>query len=248
MAAQSGSSGGATKRKRVGQDKNPNAAPATSRKRGSDKVNTDRAVAVAKADDVDLHTYIVCNQSEFQLRAERRLDGGGFQHEWTLKFRDGLRIAEDDNEIDAINKVLAGEWSDGQAGPKHFQRIGRLAGLGIIKHGLEGPPMETWEATAEQHRVAIAKAAGLLADPDRVVKAIRYEKQSPERTPEREPSALVIAQLEAELAVLRAGAGGHPVARTAAEVATGAAAPAPVANGGGDDPLLEAGSVELASS
>lgn len=246
MAATSRAGTGGAKRKRVGQDNNPNAAPASTRKRGAEQVDTVKAAAIAQADDVDLHTFIVCNQSEFQLRAERQLPGGGFQHEWSLKFRDGLRIAEDPAEIEAVEKVLAGEWVDGSVSSKHFQRIGRLAGLGIIKHGLQSPPMATWEATADVHRVGIAKAAGLLDDGDAITAAIRYEKQSPDRKPEREASALVIAQLEAELAVLRASKG-TPLKRTAAEVATGAAAPASVAPEDGD-PLLGVGSVELASS
>lgn len=246
MAAAKTVSTSGARRKRVGQDNNPAAAPVVGRKRGSEQVDTERAAVVAQAADVDLHTFIVCNQSEFQLRAERQIPGGGYQHEWSLKFRDGLRVAEDDAEIEAIEKVLAGEWVDGNVSSKHFQRIGRMAGLGIIKHGLQAPPMDTWEGTADVHRVAIAKAAGLLGDADKITAAIRYEKQSPERKPEREPSALVLAQLEAELAVLRA-ADGVPATKTAAEVATGAAAPASVAPNE-DDPLLGVGSVELASS
>lgn len=190
----------------------------------------------AHAKTLTREVHIVCRSSEFQLRAPRELQGGGFVSEWSLKFGDRGFKAGTDEEIEAVEKILNGEWTDGSVGSAHFQSLGRKNGLGIVTYGLELAPIPNWEGIADQHRVAFAKGAGFLDTQDQIAAAIRYEHESDQRNPPREPALVTIAHLEAELGMLQA----HAPAQVAE------AGSAPLADVDGDVPLV-AGSVELGS-
>lgn len=158
---------------------------------------------------------LITGRGGFQLiSGGKDPDTGQWHEEWTLEFGRKGFIEGDARTIDAVEKVLAGEWVDPSSprvSPKDFQRNGRIARLQVVKHGLETPPTPKWDHMAPDTRVERALEVGMLETPDQVRKAIRYEKQSAERTASlpksqrRDAEPQTVALLEALLQALDAG-------------------------------------------
>lgn len=154
---------------------------------------------------------LITGRGGFQLKVGGPLPDGSYEQPWDLTFGSRGFIEADAETVAAVEKVLAGEWSDRSVQGKDFQRNARTARLAIIRHGLETPPIPSWERLASDSRVDVALQSGLLDTQEKVAKAIRYEKQSKERTSQlppdqrREEDPVTLAKLEALLTAQRAG-------------------------------------------
>lgn len=224
MAAEKGKTPGKTQRRTTGkgpQSRNKASVDKAGSAKNADVSNRSRSRAETKAavaGDVELAralakervTHITCHQSMFQLRAERVNVENGRDipvSDWTLDFGTRGFIAADEATVEAVEKVLAGEWSDGRVNGIVFQRNARKAGLSIVVHGLANPPITTWDKLSADRVVRVAFEAGALDTPEKVAQAIRYENESPERTPAREPRQVVLDELAQVEAVVAAGGG-----------------------------------------
>ena len=147
----------------------------------------------------------IAGRGGFQLRADRELPDGTYVEGWSLKFGRRGFIVGDEKTVAAVEKVLAGEWTDGRVTGRDFLKNAKRCGLKIIRHGLEKPPFDTWDETGSEARVDLALRIGKLRTPAQIAEAIRYEKQSPKRQPAREADAVTVAKLEALLAAVRGG-------------------------------------------
>lgn len=129
---------------------------------------------------------LITGRGGFQLiSGGKDPETGKWHEEWTLEFGRKGFIEGDDRTVAAVEAVLDGTWEDPSSprvSPKDFQRNGRMARLSIVRHGLELPPTPAWDSTASDSRVENALSAGFLATAEQVRKAIRYEKQSEDRT------------------------------------------------------------------
>lgn len=199
------------KRQRVGKKATAQGSGTSTPKGGAPKPSATEAAVAAQEDSVDPTTWITCQGSgSFQLRAAFDKPDGTSDPEWTLEFNEaGLAEATPD-DLAAVEQVLAGTWTDRRVAGRVFAENARMVGLGIKKFGLEAPPMATWDTLEENQVVPVAIAAGAIQTVEAVKRAIRYEKQSGERQPKRDPRASIVAQLEAQLQVLEASAGGAP--------------------------------------
>lgn len=148
---------------------------------------------------------LIAGRGGFQLRAGGPKPDGSYEQPWELTFGKRGFIAADDETVDAVQKVLDGEWTDGSVGGRDFQRNASIARLQIIRHGLESPPIPAWDNLGSDSRVEIALEAGVLRTPAAIKKAIRYEKQSGDRTPKRAPDETTLGMLEALLGAQQAG-------------------------------------------
>lgn len=158
---------------------------------------------------------LVTGRGGFQLiSGGKDPETGKWHDDWTLEFGRKGFIEADERTVDAVQKVLAGEWEDPtspRVSPRDFQRNGRIAQLQVVKHGLEGPPIPSWDALASDSRVETARQAGLLSTDEQIRKALRYEKQSAERTRampkdrQRAADPVTVQLLEGLLAATNAG-------------------------------------------
>jgi hypothetical protein len=199
---------------------------ARSRSRAAAKVEVPAALEAAEAIATERVTHITCWQSMFQLQAERENSVNGHVTQvadWTLDFGTRGFIVADDETIAAVEKVLAGQWTDGRVPASHFQRIAKKAGLAIVTYGLAQPPIPTWDKLPPSRVVAVAFEAGALDTVQKVAQAIRYENEGPERTPAREPRRVVLDELAQVEAVVAAGGGS--VAQNAAPAVAGIETP-----------------------
>lgn len=196
-----------TKRQQVGS-KGKEQGSGTQSARGAAPRPTPSDVAATKqAESTDPKTYITASgTSEFQLQSAKQNGDGSHTPERTLRF-DAFGLAEaNDEDLDAVKQILAGEWSDGRVSAKTFQDNARMVGLGIHTYGMEQAPIPTWESLEPEQKVPVAMAAGMLSTVDATKRAIKYEKQSSKREPSRKADDKVVAQLEGHLAVLEAQA------------------------------------------
>lgn len=197
--------------------------------RGATPKPTPQTAAVEAQQEALEPVTLISGRGGFQLRCGGPLPDGTYEQEWGLVFGKKGFIVADDETLEAVKKVLAGEWTDRSVSGQQFLRNARIARLQIIKHGLETPPIPAWESSAPDSRVDIALMSGNLATADDIKKAIRYEKQSPERErpgqKPRQPEPVTLAKLEALLAAQEAGvkvAGVNPSVGAAASAnATG---------------------------
>lgn len=154
---------------------------------------------------------LISGRGGFQLRCGGPRPDGTFEPEWHLQFGKKGFIVADDETLAAVEKVLAGEWSDGQVHGEVFRRNAKTARLQIIRHGMETPPIPAWEGLSSDSRVDVALQAGMLRTADAIKRAIRYENQSTERTAQlpakdrRDADPVTVAKLEALLMAQSAG-------------------------------------------
>lgn len=152
---------------------------------------------------------LISGRGGFQLKSGRQLPDGTHEQPWDLTFGRKGFVQADAETLEAVEKVLKGEWSDGPITGRDFQRNARIARLQIVRHGLETPPIPAWDDLASDSRVDVALAAGALRTPDAIAKAIRYEKQSPQRMiaggGARDQDEVTLAKLEALLGAQRTG-------------------------------------------
>lgn len=188
-------------------------------------VETDRVKSIVENSEYDTERRFVCvaNTSEFQVQADRVEVINGtpvYKPEITIKFTNGVKYLEEGSEeLEIIQKILDGKWSDGRVTPQVFMTNARYAGLQLFRTGLAEPPMPSWDKIASDKVVKIAMNAGLLETEADFVKALRYEKESPEREPAREPRVEVVSELEGELLKLRhTGNDGEEVAAPASAI------------------------------
>jgi len=140
-------------------------------------------------------TFLVANTSSFQLRAQRIDEHNQAIPEVSLKFING-RCVPTEEELALAQDVINGVHTDGYVNSLQMQRAAKMVGLQIVKSGLAQPPMQTWDTQSEKKVVETAKAAGLLEETKQILNAIRYEKESLEREPSREPRQIVLEDLD----------------------------------------------------
>lgn len=212
------------KRQRVGKDPQVQGSGTRSARGEAPKASPDKKAEKAAKAGLDRVVHVTCARSgSFQLRQEVNEPNRPYQQEWTLRFGDRGFVEADEATLDAVRKVLDGKWSDELVGPETFQRNARMVGLGIKTYGLETAPIPSFDLLAEDRAVTVAYDAGALGSVDAVKAAIRYENESPEREPAREPRDMVLRQLKALLDTYEAkGSGGAPTA-TVTDTAGGAA-------------------------
>lgn len=201
MAASSGKT--KARRQTVGKGSRASGGGTRSARGEGPKASSEERAEKAAKSSLQRVTHITCSKSgSFQLRAEHNEPGEPYVEEWTLNFGDRGFVEASDEELDAVRKVLAGEWSDRRIGPKVFQNNARMVGLGIRTYGLEQPPIPSFDELSDDRAVRVAYDAGELRTADAVRAAIRYENESPERDPSREPRERVLKDLKDLLASL----------------------------------------------
>lgn len=134
---------------------------------------------------------VMADTSLFQLNAEReRMHTSGYREvipERVLKFVRGKAIGEvTDEDIETVDKIIKGEWSDGRVTGLQFQKNARLVNLRLVHPGIVRIPMPTWSTLPGDQVVQVALAAGVLTDARSIEQAITYEQQSPLRTVEND--------------------------------------------------------------
>lgn len=147
----------------------------------------------SKYDD-ERRTLVTCASSTFQYRSHRIVDGKEIP-EGYFKFSNG-RMLPTDEELEIAKQIIRGEYTDGHVPASHFQRIAKIARLQIVDTGFAAPPMVTWDSVDPAKVVDIAQSAGLLSDINSIKQALRYEKESEERTPSREVREVVVKNLQ----------------------------------------------------
>lgn len=169
---------------------------------------------------------IMADTSLFQLRCEREeLRADGFRQQVparTLKFVKGKAQRVTDEDVEIVEKIIAGTWADGRVTGPEWAKLARNAKLRIIHPGLVTIEMPTWDTLPSSQVVQVAMAAGYLSSPSDISRHLAYEQQSPLRpTNPREPRPEVVERLVA----LRQAVTGEayvPTAESAAvEVASG---------------------------
>lgn len=191
---------------------------------------TEQSAQVATQDIADRsqEAFITCRHKSFQVRAEReRIHPNGFVEavaEKYLKFGPTRRVLADEETLAEVEAILEGRHTDGRVTGKHFAKIAREAGLGIIYPGLVARPMATWDSIGDASQVvAAALASGVLGSVGAVERAIAYEQQGPKRRPRAVTRDAVVAQLETLLEAFKKG-----TAPTPEEAAAQIVAPTPV--------------------
>ncbi len=232
---------GAATRRTVGQKQGEGIKSAGTRTgRGQAPAPTPAEKAHEEQESQLAPVTLISGRGGFQLKVGGPLPDGSYEQPWDLTFGKKGFIVADERTVAAVEKVLAGEWSDRTVHGHVFQRNARTARLQIVKHGLELPPIPAWDDLAPDSRVDVALAAGMLKDEVSIKKALRYEHQADERTAHlpkdrrREAEPVTVAKLEALLAAQAAGVtvqGVNPAVAAAA-------------SGGGASPL-QAGATEL---
>jgi hypothetical protein len=128
-----------------------------------------------------------CDTGQFQLWSSRqnyRPDGSPYTIDGALLTFDGngKRVIDEDlaNIIEAIRD---GSFvsPDGVTNAKHLQKLALEDNLRVLRPGMLAPPMQTWDALADDEVVGVAEKAGHLPELEHVVYALKYERQAPKR-------------------------------------------------------------------
>lgn len=151
--------------------------------------------------DVEDDDLIVatCRAGAFQLippHWENHANYRSVNNGLTLDFAPYHRCVVDEETASIIEQTLAGMYDNGFTDPKLLQKNALDEGLQLLRPGLVGPPMPTWDSVAGERVVALAQEAGFLPDLDSVKLALKYELQSPKRPNGRPARGVVVRDLE----------------------------------------------------
>jgi hypothetical protein len=157
---------------------------------------------------------VVClsNEGSFQLIPAGYVyhQGGAttFEEGVTLEFGTSKRTVLTDEEVELLKHAMNGTLKHDRISPQvraALPKLCREAGLQLIRPGMVGAPMPTWDELDADEVVAIARKAGYLNTPAKCELALRHEKQASKREKNATPGPRkvrkqVVSELEALIA------------------------------------------------